>query len=249
MIYLIGLGLFDEKDISLKGLEACKDADEVYAEFYTSRLHAPVSKIEKLIGKKIKVLKRSQVEEDQEFLKAAKKKKVAFLVAGDPLSATTHTELVLRAKKEKIRIQVIHSSSILTAIGVTGLQLYKFGRVTTLPYPYKGHIADSPYDVIAQNLTIGLHTLVLLDIKAEENKYMTANDAIKILQKIEEKHNEGIFTPDTKIVVLARAGSSKPLIRYGTIAKLVTEDFGKPLHVLIVPSKLHFMEEEFLANH
>lgn len=247
MIYLIGLGLFDERDISVKGLEQAKAADEVYAEFYTSRLHAPVSRVEKLIGKKIKVLGRKDVEEGEALLRAAKKKRIALLVAGDPLSATTHIELLLRAKEAKIPVQVTHASSILTAVGITGLQLYKFGRVTTLPYPYKGRIAESPYDVIAQNLAVGLHTLILLDIKAEEGRYMTANEAIGILQQIEKKHNEGILTPGTKIVVLARAGSKKPLVRYGSVADLAKEDFGRPLHVLIVPSRLHFMEDEALA--
>jgi diphthine synthase len=34
----IGLGLYDEKDISLKGLEEIKKCDKVYAEFYTAKL-------------------------------------------------------------------------------------------------------------------------------------------------------------------------------------------------------------------
>ena len=38
MFYLVGLGLFDEKDISLKGLECLKNVDKIYAEFFTSRL-------------------------------------------------------------------------------------------------------------------------------------------------------------------------------------------------------------------
>ncbi len=38
MLTFIGLGLFDEYDISLKGLEAIREADLVYAEFYTSCL-------------------------------------------------------------------------------------------------------------------------------------------------------------------------------------------------------------------
>jgi diphthine synthase len=38
MLTFIGLGLFDEYDISLKGLEAIRKADLVYAEFYTSCL-------------------------------------------------------------------------------------------------------------------------------------------------------------------------------------------------------------------
>jgi diphthine synthase len=38
MLYLIGLGLGDEKDITIKGLEAVKNADLVFLESYTSVL-------------------------------------------------------------------------------------------------------------------------------------------------------------------------------------------------------------------
>jgi hypothetical protein len=38
MLYLIGLGLGDEKDITLRGLEAVKKCEKVYMEAYTSLL-------------------------------------------------------------------------------------------------------------------------------------------------------------------------------------------------------------------
>lgn len=38
MLYIIGLGLADEKDISVKGLEIVKRADRVYLEAYTAIL-------------------------------------------------------------------------------------------------------------------------------------------------------------------------------------------------------------------
>ena len=48
----IGLGLYDEKDISLKGLEEIKNCDQVYAEFYTARLAGTtINKIEKTLFK------------------------------------------------------------------------------------------------------------------------------------------------------------------------------------------------------
>ena len=54
MLFFIGLGLYDELDISVKGLEAVRKADKVYAEFYTSRLMgASVQDLERLYGKKI----------------------------------------------------------------------------------------------------------------------------------------------------------------------------------------------------
>ena len=38
MLYIVGLGLADEKDISVKGLEIVRTADRVYLEAYTAIL-------------------------------------------------------------------------------------------------------------------------------------------------------------------------------------------------------------------
>lgn len=38
MLYLVGLGLADEKDITVKGLEIVKRAERVYLEAYTAIL-------------------------------------------------------------------------------------------------------------------------------------------------------------------------------------------------------------------
>ena len=103
MLYLIGIGLRDEKDISLKGLEAVKKADVVYLENYTSKLSCSVEDLEKLYGKKIITANRELVEQKAEeaILKNAQTKNVAFLVIGDVFGATTHVDLMLRAKKAK----------------------------------------------------------------------------------------------------------------------------------------------------
>ena len=43
--------------------------------------------------------------------------------------ATTHTDLELRARQAGIPVRVIHNASIMNAVGVCGLQLYRFGEV------------------------------------------------------------------------------------------------------------------------
>ncbi|MBC7088977.1 MAG: diphthine synthase, partial [Methanobacteriaceae archaeon] len=106
----------------------------------------------------------------------------------------------------------------------------------------------SPYLTIKNNLKYDAHTLILLDIKAEENKYMNANQGLKYLLKVEEERKENIISLDSLAVVLARVGSSNPLIRADRIKKLIVEDFGGPLHCLIIPSKLHFLEAEYLIE-
>ncbi len=50
-LYIIGLGLGDEKDISMRGLEVVQKCDHVYLENYTSLLQGSASDLEKLYGK------------------------------------------------------------------------------------------------------------------------------------------------------------------------------------------------------
>ena len=103
MFYLVGLGLFDEKDISLKGVEALEKVDKVYAEFFTSRLFGSnFEKIESIIGKEIIVLDRTQVEEESIFLKEAKDMDVALITGGDPLIATTHSDFLVECARKGI---------------------------------------------------------------------------------------------------------------------------------------------------
>ena len=244
----IGLGLYDEKDISLKGIEEIKKSDRVFAEFYTAKLAGTnIEKIEKTIGKKIEVLSREETEKGNIILDSAEKQKTVFLTAGDPMTATTHVDLRIRAMKHNIKTRVIHGCSIVTAVpGLLGLQSYKFGRTTTLVFPEKNYFPTSPYNVIKENQKIGLHTLVLLDIQADKDRYMTANEALKFLFDMENIKKDNVFDEDSVFCVVARAGSSNPRVRAGTMNDLVELDFGIPLHTLVVPGSLHFMEIEAL---
>jgi diphthine synthase len=244
----IGLGLYDEKDISLKGLKVIKKSKKVFAEFYTAKLvGTKIEKIEKKIGKTIELVSREETEKGDKILDSVKNGDVSFLTAGDPMTATTHVDLRLRAIKKDIKTMVIHGSSIVTAVpGLLGLQNYKFGRTTTLAYPEKNYFPTSPYDVIKENRGIGLHTLVLLDIQADNNRYMTANEGIDLLLKMEEKHQENVINKDSILCVVARAGSDNPLIVADTIKGLINRDFGPALHTIVVPGKLHFLEIEAL---
>ncbi|MBI3035631.1 diphthine synthase [Candidatus Woesearchaeota archaeon] len=244
-LYFIGLGLNNEKDISINGLEAIKKCDIVYLENYTSTLNCKKEDLEKFYNKKITLARRSIVEaDDNKIIENSKTKNVAFLVAGDPLVATTHIDLFLRARKDGIKCHVIHNASILSAIGATGLQAYKFGKTTSIPLENEN--VESPYDALKDNLSLGLHTLFLLDLNPEEEKFMGINDAIRYLLKIELKRNEKIFSEKTLCVGCARIGSENQVIKSGAAKELLKFNFGKPVHCLIVPGKLHFMEEEAL---
>ena len=241
-LYFIGLGLNNEKDISINGLEAVKKCDVVYLENYTSILNCKKEDLEKFYSKKIILARRSLVEADNnEIIENAKAKNVAFLVAGDPFAATTHIDLFLRAKKEGIKCRVIHNASVVSAVGITGLQVYKFGKITSIPLENEN--IETPYNVLKENLSLGLHTLFLLDLNPDEEKFMSINDAIRYLLKVELKRNERIFSEKTLCIGCARLGSENQVIKAGTAKDLLRQNFGKPVHCLIVPGKLHFMEE------
>jgi len=249
-LVFVGLGLYDEKDISLKGLEEIKNCDKVYAEFYTAKLVGTnIKKIERTIGKPVEVLSRAETEKGDKIIDSAKNKKVVFLTCGDPMTATTHVDLRLRAADKGIETKIIHGSSIVTAVpGLLGLQNYKFGRTTTLAFPEKNYFPISPYEVIRDNKKMGLHTLVLLDIQADKNRFMTANEGLKLLLEMEKKQKENILSDDSVVCVVARAGSSNPKVVANTIGFMKDKDFGLPLHTIVVPGNLHFMEIEGLIR-
>lgn len=246
MLVFIGLGLHGE-GISLQGLQIAKEADVVYAELYTSLVPGfDPKELELEISKPIHIVDRKTVEQHpDEILNVAKVSKVALLVPGDPMTATTHVDLRLRAAKVGIEAKVIHAASIASAAaGLTGLQSYKFGPSATVPFSDNPSVR--PYEILAENRERGLHTLLLLDIRAEEGRAMTANEAIEVMLGLERKIQKRAFTPETLAVVVARAGSDDAIVKADKAGKLKELDFGQPPHVLIVPGKLHFVEAEAL---
>jgi diphthine synthase len=247
-LIFVGLGLYDEKDITLRGFSELENCGKIFAEFYTSNLVGlDKNTFEKKLGKTLEILTREETENGNKILEYASQEKVGFLTCGDPMIATTHVDLRLRAMRKGIDTKIVHSGSIITAApGLLGLQNYKFGRSTTLAFPEKEYFPTSPYTTIKENKERGLHTLVLLDIQADKDIYMTANQGMELLLKMEEKIGEKMLDEDSVICIVARAGSLDPIIAANSVKKLLNKNFGPPLHTLIVPGKLHFMEIEAL---
>lgn len=242
MLYLVGLGIWDEGDISLRGLEVCRKAGKVYAELYTSVWGGDIRKLEKLVRKRIKVIGRRDLEEmSGRLVREARRSDVAVLIPGDPLSATTHSALVDETMKEKVRVEVVHASSVFTAIAETGLSLYNFGKTATVVRPSGKHRPDSFYGIIKENKAKGMHTLLLLDIK------MTVREGLDVLLEIEGRKKQGLAGPRTMAVVASSIGSDRKVIRHGTIMRLREEDFPAPA-VIIIPGRLNFFEKEFLEK-
>ena len=122
VLYMIGLGLSDEKDITVKGLEAVKRSKKVYLEHYTAILMIDQQKLEAFYEREVTLADREFVESGcEEMIELAKTEEVCFLVVGDPFCATTHSDLYLRCIKEGVQVQVIHNASIVSAMGCCGL--------------------------------------------------------------------------------------------------------------------------------
>ncbi|PWN54027.1 Diphthine synthase [Violaceomyces palustris] len=242
VLYIIGLGLADEQDITLKGLNAVKSSSQIYLESYTSILmvHDFKQRLEELYGKEVTLAHRETVElEADSILYSASSSNVSFLVVGDPLSATTHTDLILRARTSQppVPVKIIHNASITTAIGSSGLAGYNFGQTVSIPFWTSDWKPDSWLERIGENMRIGCHTLALGDIKVREQsiedmsrgivryqppRYMLIPQLITQLLSAAASHKVDYLDADkTLAIALCRMGSEDERILSGTLAELL----------------------------
>lgn len=267
MLFVIGLGLADEKDITVRGLGAVKSCKKVFLEAYTSILLCETNKLEDFYGVPVTVADRELVESGSDsILATAKNENVAFLVVGDPFGATTHTDLIIRARELDIEVEVIHNASIMNAIGACGLQLYNFGQCVSLVFFTDTWKPASFYDRVKENRDIGLHTLMLLDIKVKEQsienmargrliyeppRYMSVNTAAaQMLEIANLKKADGevpCYNAETLAIGVGRIGAKDQKIVVGTLQELADADVGPPLHSLVlVGDRVHPLELDYL---
>lgn len=245
MLYIIGTGLHSYKDISLRSIEILKKCKKIYFENYTSIQQAPICELSNFLNKKIYILDRNSVETEEMFFEESKYDDISILVVGTPMFATTHTGLLITAKQLNIKVEVIHNASIQNVLGCLGLYSYNFGKTISIPYFTDTWKPRSFLDNINQNRKINLHTLCLLDIKVDENRFMTANEALKQILMFDDIHE------NFKVFVIARFGSPDQVIKYDTIKALIEKDFGNPLHSIVIPGEMDVIEKEmveFLFN-
>lgn len=213
VLYFVGLGLADEKDVTMKGHEAITASKYVYLEAYTSILMIEQKKLEEYYNKEFILADREFVESNcEDMIKQALEDEVSFCVVGDPFGATTHTDLFLRCKEMGVEVKVIHNASIISAMGITGLQLYRFGEIISIPFFTENWRPYSFAEKIDHNLKRGLHTLCLLDIKVKEPteeslcmkvkeymppRFMSTNTAVEQLLEA-AKENGYSYTEQTK---------------------------------------------------
>ena len=241
MLYLIGTGLYYLNDLPLRALDKLKSCDEIFLERYTNLNSIDfLESLEKEIGKKIQLIGREIVESEL-IVEKASKNTLALLIPGDPLAATTHFSLIEECKNKDIKVEIIHSSSIFSAVGETGLSLYKFGGTTSIPIYSEHFHPESFFEVIEKNIKCGYHSLVLLEVRSKDN-FVSPIDAIDILKNIENK--KGIKIIDWEnVIIMSKLGSSEQRIYKSENKEIKGLE---PPFSLIIPGELNANEKEAL---
>ncbi len=248
MLWIIGIGISGYRGISTEALEVLEKCDKIYLERFTSPLSEnDIRNLSILIAKNghdhdiIKV-ERWFIEDGRELIDQSKFKNIALLTYGDPLVATTFTELQVRAVKRSIKVKIIHAASGITSlIGESGLHIYKFGRTVTMMSGFQSYI--SVYNTILNNLLAGNHTLVLTEYANNNDKlfFLDPRYFFERMLQAEEDTRYGAFSQDTFAIVASRIGTDQQRIESGKVKSLI-KDYGTGPHSIIVTASLHFTE-------
>jgi len=274
-LILIGMGPGGVDGMTSAAIDAAKNADYRRYEAYTALWSQDtLEELENEIGEIQKVM-RPEVEEPAELLELAKESSVALLIVGDPLQATTHVDLQLQAMEAGVDCSVIHGISITGLVtGAIGLSNYRFGRQTTLTYPYGGWVATSPLEVIAINRYQGLHTLALLDLDPTGEGVggqipMQPKDAANAMALMSDKLSDSINAmsddsvldkmrieackqicqdmSDLMVVLCSDMGTPEQNITYCKLSDLSSAKTGR-LHSLVIPATPGDVEEMALKR-
>lgn len=250
-LWLIGLGPGDLQQMTVAAFNAARDADHRFLEGYTALLPPDeLEKMDALIGS-WELRMRSAVENPDDLLSLARTSKVALLVVGDPLQATTHVDLQIRCADSSIPCHIEHGISITTIVtGAVGLQSYRFGRQCTFAYPYGDYLPTSPLEIILANRERDLHTLALLDLDPSgmgegQQEPMSPEVSIDVLRKMANKLE--VDVEDWTVVLCSDMGTKDAAVSVGTPAQISEKEGGR-IHCLLIPANLHDVEATALAR-
>lgn len=269
MLYIIGIGISEYDSLTTNSLEIIKNCDVIYLERFTGfisnefrdKLKEEVTKVTGTLSSskdhELKFVKRWFIEDGKEILLKARTLDVCILVYGDPLVATTYGELIVRAKKQDINVRVIHSSSgILSLIGESGLQPYKFGKMVTMMDDPMSSI--TVYNTIYDNMCNGLHTLILTEYNNDDGKtdfssssnpfFLSPKRVIELLLEREKEIKSVNFSFNTFALIACRIGERNSNILAGKFESLLKLDYQGGPNSVIIPAGLHFTEEDYIQN-
>jgi diphthine synthase len=252
MLWFVGIGINGHRGLSIEALDVLRKCDIVYIERFTGALtEVDLQGLNSLLEVPTKPVQRWFVEDGRDLLETARTKDVALVTYGDPLIATTHSELRSRAAKNSIKTAILHSASgIASIIGESGLHVYKFGRMVTMMSEL--HSAVTVYNTIFQNLLAGSHTLILTEYshndESKEPFFLNPSSVFKMLLDAERVHKHEIFSDGTFAVVASRVGMQDQKMTSGKVQSLLKVEFGIGPHSVIIPGALHFTETQALAS-
>jgi len=237
MLYIIGLGL-NLDGISKYGLEIARKCKRVYLENYTVNFPYSEGELrENLDLKKIFSADREFIESEK-IVDESQKMDVALLVYGSPLTATTHISLIEEAKRLGVKYRIIYGASVIDAVAITGLQIYKFGKIASMPAWKNNFTPDSFMEIIKENNSINAHSLILMDIG------LNFQDGLKQLKISAEKHGIKL----NKIILCQRLGEKHEKIHYKTIKEFEEFSGVREPYCIIIPGKMHFLEKQMLES-
>lgn len=250
MLWFVGTGINGYRGLSLAAVDVLKKCSMIYVERFTSALSdSDLQGLNSVLGKEVRPVQRWFVEDGREILEAARKNEVALVTYGDPLIATTHSELRSRAARNSVETAVLHSASgIASIMGETGLHVYKFGRMVTMMSEPQS--AVSVYNTIIENLLAGNHTLILTEYSHDETKepfFLDPASVFKMLLDVECDQKHQVFSENTFAVVASRVGMEDQKMTSGRVGSLAKIGFGSGPHSVIVTGPLHFTEAEALV--
>ena len=244
----VGLGL-GPKGVSLQGIEDIKEADAFYLEYYTTP-HEPelLTQLQKATGRNATIVDREFVEDGRTILSESESKKVVLAVLGDPMIATTHAELRVRAIRHGVKTKVVYGATIASAAAsASGLHWYKFSRTVTVTRESVNRLAQA-YHILHENLLEGAHTLFLLEYDSKSGEGISPQAAMQGLLLAEGNFKRWVVTKETFALVLCRLGREDEESAAGSLEALATKDFGRPPYVVVIPGKLHFTESEAVSS-
>ncbi len=245
-LYFIGMGL-SRSTMTDRAKDLISKADVVVYDTYTSfSCDISLDYVKSLASGEVMEATRELLEnKNRELINLAKDKNVAIVSVGDAMIATTHVSMAIDAMNAGVKVTVIPGVSVhCYLISKSMLSSYKFGRSVTVVYPSLGIVDTTPYNVIKANKSLGLHTVLYLDIK--QGKFMSPNEAVHLLLQMENMKKEMVIREEDLIVVGSRLGCNDESVMSITLREAENYDFGKPPHILIFPSNLHYIEADAL---
>ena len=238
--HLLGIGLRGTRSITIEENEVLKKCSKIYIDTYTSIFPENfINDLSHIYGGEIIPLEREELE-SMAFIKNEETDS-SLIVSGDPFGSTTHMSIARECIDKKIDLKIYENASIISIIwGRTGLSAYRSGSVVSIPDFGNEYVPASPYEKILQNISMGLHTLVLVDLKNGKNIDSSRLMEIFILMR-DRNSLEDIMKRIS--FSIERAGWNDEAIHLDSLENILRKNLRSP-YCIVIPGKIDFNERE-----